>query len=130
MTTTQTVLSTAFVVGLIGDGLLNLIISNSDYDWGLKEYFQTHGPLEAMFIASSLMMVTMASGLGLWGGVNKSNSYAFLFVFGCLVDLAFRYLHLMPSLDKMYKHMYVVQSMVWAGGPLVFSLWLSEKVFV
>jgi hypothetical protein len=123
-----------FLVGFIGDLLLNLMTQKLKVlDAGLIDYFPRHYTLEAAFIAAGLVSFVVYIGVFLWEkikgdtveNINKWHTGIFLFVFGCFVDLFFRYLHLMPSLDGMYEKLSIPVSMFFAGGPLVASYALA-----
>jgi hypothetical protein len=119
--------SSAFVVGLVGDILLNFSTQNLGYDFGLKKYFKHHGALEAMFIAAGLMWASMWLGLKLWPlDINHPDTVLFLFLFGSVVDVLFREYRLMPTLDGMYKSLHPFLSMIYAGGPLVLSYYAAK----
>ena len=120
--------ASAFALGVVGDLGLNILTRQ---DWffevGLRKYFRHHGILEAVFIAAGLMFASMWSAIALWNGSTHHKWFVpYLFVFGAFLDVAFRVLRLMPSLDCMYNVLHPVTSIVWAGGPLVVALWCAR----
>jgi hypothetical protein len=123
--------ATAYAVGIAGDIGLQLITSQPGLPgWGLRDYFKRHLPAEALMIAAGLMFATMWLLLTVWGGdPGRPGTAAYLFVAGGVVDLAFRYLRIMPTLDGMYEALSVPVSMFWAGGPILFSYLLARRLF-
>jgi hypothetical protein len=124
----STITTAAMAVGLIGDGILNWATQDgSKYNFGLRGYFKTHGSLEAMFIAGTIMWVTMWLALKAWPHGNRHpHIILFLFLFGSITDILYRELRLMPSLDGMYEEFSPMVSMFWAGGPLVLAYLIAS----
>lgn len=124
-----------FIVGFVGDLLLNVMTQKLKIlDAGLIDYFPRHKTLEAAFIAGGLVAFTVYIALQLWEKViiRKTVSetkhlytIAYLFIFGAIFDNFFRFFHLMPTLDGMYEALSPPVSMFFAGGPLVASYLLA-----
>lgn len=119
-----------FIVGFLGDLLLNFLTQKAKVlDAGLIDYFPLHRTLEAAFIAGGLVAASIYIALVLWENLfcqsidNSNNWYTglYLLVFGSILDLFFRYFHLMPTLDGMYEKLSIPVTMLFAGGPLVAS---------
>lgn len=108
----------AFIVGFAGDAALQLLVQNGYGDWGLSEYFERHGSVEAMFIAGGMMYAAAYVHEKLTGG----NEPLSLFVYGAAVDVAFRYGRIFPSLDGYYAALTPVESAIWGGLPMVMPL--------
>lgn len=126
MLTVSNVAVAGFVVGFVGDAGLNFLTQVAKVlDAGLVDYFPLHGTFEALCIAGGLVALVTFVSLIIWTRVFKMSLYDFiptaiyLFIFGAVLDLAFRYLHLMPTLDGMYEYLSIPVSMFFAGSPLV-----------
>ena len=115
---------TAFFVGLVGDILLQLITHLRGNFAGLKHYFYTHGKLESLFIASGIMFLFMYIYLS----VGLPYSIIYLFIYGALLDLLFRYGNLFPSLEEYYKVMSVRNSALWGGLPFLFVYYADNYI--
>jgi hypothetical protein len=127
-----------FLIGFIGDLLLNLMTQRLKIlDAGLIDYFPTHGTFEAAFIAGGLVSFCVYVALLLWektmskkvATINYGHTIIYLFVVGCIFDLFFRYLHIMPSLDKMYEKLSIPVSMFFAGGPMAASFIIASFMY-
>lgn len=107
----------SFFIGLFGDIILQGIVYFRGNIAGLKKYFQIHGPFEAVLIAAGIMFISaysfMLSGLKF--------SYTNLFIFGGILDLLWRYLRLMKSLDSYYAALDPVTSFIWGGIPMIIT---------
>ena len=57
--------------------------------------------------------------------IKHRDTIIYLFVFGCILDLFFRYLHIMPSLNGMYEKLSIPISMFFAGGPIASAFIIS-----
>jgi hypothetical protein len=119
----------SLLLGIIGDIALNYLTRFKRFpDVGLRSYFALHGPVESVMIAGGLMFVSMFVALNLLK-LSSYNTVSGLFVIGIVIDLLFRYLRIMPSLDGMYKSLNVIHSALWAGGPLVASYILGRYMY-
>ena len=105
----------AFWIGVIGDFALQTIVRYRGNFAGLKDYFKQHNMFESLMIAGGLMC--LLAKLYVMTGLPLNNYY--LFIYGGLWDLAFRYLRLMPSLDGYYEALNHVQSFIWGGIPML-----------
>jgi hypothetical protein len=125
-----------FIVGFIGDLGLNLSTQKLKIlDAGLIDYFPLHGTIEAAFIAAGLVSFCVYISLFIWeqlikirygsdktiADVKYRYTIIYMFIFGCILDLFFRYLHIMPSLNGMYEKLSIPVSMFFAGGPISIS---------
>lgn len=104
----------SLVTGFVGDAVLQLI---SGEKWGLAPYFQQHGKVESLFIASGMMgifsLLYVSAGLPL--------TVLPLFIYGVLLDFAFRFLKLAPSLGTYYQVQPVPVSAFWGGAPFIMA---------
>lgn len=124
-----------FIIGFIGDLGLNISTQRLRIlDAGLINYFPLHGTVEAAFIAGGLVSFCVYISLLLWekvimrkkiSEIKHRDTIIYLFVFGCILDLFFRYLHIMPSLNGMYEKLSIPVSMLFAGGPIAASFILA-----
>ena len=119
--------ATAFVVGVIGDLLLNKGTRMGVLRSGLLDYFNMHGIFESTMIAGGLMASSTWVAMGLSPATTFKQLVLFMTLFGFGLDLMFRYGNLMPSLRGMYDTLKVFTSMLWAAGPLVFSLVITPR---
>ena len=104
----------AFLTGFFGDAGLQLITKTGlagDKGWGLKVYFDQHGTAEPLFTAGG--MLTLFFGLYRLTGL-KIN-YLNMFIYGILLDLAFRLFRIFPSLDGYYDYLNYFWSGLWQG---------------
>lgn len=108
---------TAFIVGVIGDGLLQGIVKNSDEEnkWGLKSYFNQHGSLESITIAGGMLYVFIQ----LYKYFDPKLNITGLAIYGGILDLIFRYFNIFPSLKDYYEKQPIPISMIWGAIPLV-----------
>jgi hypothetical protein len=107
----------AFIVGMIGDALLQLIVHYSptgDFA-GLKSYFHQHGIFESLLIAGG-MLYFFGILLDL---VNIQKTYLNLSIYGTILDILFRKFRLFPSLDGYYGALTPLQSIIWAIIPII-----------
>lgn len=105
------------LIGLTGDFLLQIITKNQKTDkWGLKHYFEIHGPIESLCIATGLMWVAAAFYQNVGFDVN---SYITLFIYGGIIDVLFRTLNIMPSLIGYYTTNNPILTFIWGGIPMI-----------
>ena len=45
----------AFLVGFVGDAILQFAVNNLGFDMGLKVYFKQHGKFESLFLAGGIV---------------------------------------------------------------------------
>ena len=106
----------AFLIGFMGDCALQLYTETQGDLVGLKEYFKIHGGLESKFIAGGMMY--LFAYIFELSGLPKTNVN--LFLYGGALDVAFRQLKLMDSLNETYyKNISPINSFVWGGIPFV-----------
>jgi hypothetical protein len=138
-TARHVIVLSGFLVGAVGDVLLQIGVGGFGFSFGLREYFARHGSRESVLIAGGLVAATtwvallildgVADAFGLEAGTRRfssdSNSWihtlVYLFLFGAVIDNAFRYGRILPSLDGMYAELSPPVSMFFAGGPLVLA---------
>lgn len=131
-----------FIIGFLGDLLLNLMTQKLKIlDAGLIEYFPRHKTLEAAFIAGGLVSFTVYISLFIWENLIMNDTISeikywytilYMFIFGAIFDNLFRFFHLMPTLDGMYQKLNPIISMIFAGGPVAASFifaWIFDKYF-
>ena len=118
-------LITCFITGIVGDSILQFL-QYRGVEMGLKEYFEQHGIVESLFIASSVLVSTYILYNTVFG---FKFSYLGLAVFGFLVDICYRYLNVLPSLKGMYKFPVVQVSLI-AGSFCAVLPYFIYKNFV
>lgn len=109
----------AFFIGIVGDMILQTIVKLRGNFAGLKGYFEQHGIFESLCIAGGIMFIVtyiyQQTGLPL--------TIPYLFIYGGLLDILFRYLNLMPSLEHTYyAALNPIQSFFWGGAPMLLIL--------
>jgi hypothetical protein len=91
-------------------------------NWGLKEYFEQHGPAESLFIAGGMMTLFystfMLTGLPI--------NYVNLSMYGILIDLLFRKFMIFKSLDGYYTYFNYLMSAIWIVIPMCIPLFISH----
>ena len=108
----------AFIVGATGDILLQTIVAYNGDLAGLKNYFQTHNPIESVFIAGG-MMFGFSFAYELTG---LPIEILPLSLYGAGLDLAFRYGRIFPSLDSYYEALPIPLSILWGIVPMLLPL--------
>jgi hypothetical protein len=107
--------------GFFGDMSLQVLV-NSGFGgktgWGLIEYFRQHGRVESLFIPAGMMTLFYAIYLE----SKLPVTIGYLFIYGVLLDIFFRYTMIFPSLKGYYKSLNVVESMIWGGIPMILPL--------
>ena len=116
----------AAFVGFFGDAALQLIVGNTGYDWGLREYFALHGSAEALFIAAGMLAIFFAA-LGLIPGFPIN--YLSLAIVGALLDILFRAGNIFPSLAGYYQSLDPITSIVWGAIPMMLPLFFLRMAF-
>lgn len=115
----------AFLVGFIGDALLQAGVNHLGYDWGLSGYFTQHGNLESMFIAGGMIV-------GFYIPYLLSDAplkIQYLGLYGLLLDLLFRYTRLFPSLDGYYSHFSILLSGIWGAIPMCLPIVIEKLIW-
>jgi len=112
----------AALVGFIGDGVLQCLVSQGVGNWGLKAYFAQHGKAESLCIASGMMTLFYLLYLKLGLPVNLGA----LALYGILLDLLFRKLQVFASLDGYYEALNYGESALWGAIPLMLPLVLYQ----
>jgi hypothetical protein len=114
-----------FLTGMIGDILLQLITYFRGNFAGLRDYFALHGILESIFIAGGILFTAG----WVYEYLQLPMTYIHIFIYGCLVDIIYRNLHLMPSLDPTYHAALPPWlSMLWGGISLVLVLFTYDRI--
>jgi len=119
------ILTTYFLTGFFGDLCLQLITSNSQKDWGLKEYFSQHGRPESLFIAGGMLTFFMIIYLYIFRMPLQRRSYTsylYLSIYGILLDLFFRETMIFSSLQGYYDNLNYFESAVWGAIPMMLPL--------
>lgn len=113
----------ALLVGSVGDLALQGFAYNSENPnlFGLKTYFDQHGSFESMFTAAGMLAIFT----GLYKAVDPSLMTGGLVAYGTILDLAFRYLKLFPSLEDYYKNFSVLSTIIFAIIPFLMIKYLS-----
>jgi hypothetical protein len=105
----------ACAVGFMGDAMLQLGIKFGA-DWGLKDYFNQHGSLEALFIAGGMMVLFYAIYILLKLPLN----YIAIAVYAVILDLLWRKFNIFPSLKGYYDYF----NIFWSGLWEIIAMWL------
>jgi hypothetical protein len=108
------------LTGFLGDAGLQIL---DDGNWGLTQYFRTHGRVESLFIAAGMM--------GVFGSFYLLAGFPLailpLLLYGGVLDLLFRYTMLAGSLEGYYQAMPVWLSFLWGGIPFLLALTLFQS---
>ena len=119
------IITIATMTGFFGDLSLQFL-SRYGTGWGLRPYFQQHGPAEALCIASGMMALFYI----LYVDVLKlpPNIY-YLALYGVILDLLFRKFRIFPSLDGYYRHLNYFWSAVWGIIPMIIPYLIYKYLF-
>lgn len=121
-------LGIATLAGFGGDALLQVITSNTKFDWGLKEYFRQHGRAEAMFTAAGMMAIFYLIYIYLHKTFNFPLNLVSLAVYGVMLDLIFRVCNIFPSLKGYYSQLNYFWSAVWGAIPMMIPLLIAQSL--
>jgi hypothetical protein len=121
---TEKLLFIACLTGFIGDGLLQLLVSQNVGDWGLGSYFSQHGRFESMFIAAGMMTLFY----GIYIALKLPLKLEYLALYGIILDLIFRLTGLFPSLKSYYKHLNYFWSGIWGIIPMIIPLLIYKSI--
>lgn len=114
----QSLKTKAFLVGFFGDIGLQTISNQRGNIAGLKPYFEKHGSHESALIAAGLMFLWA----WIWELSGLPQNNFLLFLYGGVLDILYRNLNLMPSLEHTYYDaMDPISSFAWGGLPFVFA---------
>ena len=109
----------AFFIGIIGDATLQLIVKIKGNFAGLKGYFEQHGIFESMCIAGGIMFIATY----LYKQMKLPLTIPYLFIYGGILDILWRQLNLMPSLEHTYYDaLNPIQSFIWGSIPMLLIL--------
>lgn len=109
----------AFFIGVIGDLTLQLIVKMNGEFAGLKDYFKQHGILESSMIAGGIMFISIY----VYQLLKLPLTIPYLFIYGGILDILWRQLNLMPSLEHTYyAALTPFQSFIWGGIPMLMIL--------
>ena len=119
-----TILIRSFFIGVIGDAILQMITKYRDSQGknfaGLRDYFKHHGIFESLLIAGGIMFICTYLYLILGLPLSPPKSLPYLFIYGGLLDVLWRQLNLMPSLEHTYyAALNPVLSFIWGGIPML-----------
>jgi hypothetical protein len=118
------IISIATLIGFVGDATLQLLVNNNVGNWGLKDYFNLHGSVEAMFTAAGMMSVFFV----IYTFIGLPLNIPALALYGIILDLIFRKIRLFPSLDGYYKSLNYLWSAVWGIIPMILPLILLRLI--
>lgn len=120
-------IESSFWVGFFGDIGLQTIVKNSKDDnlWGLRTYFDQHGSLESMFIASGMMV---GFSFIYEKFIDPDLNLFKISIYGIILDILFRNLHdkIMPSLKDYYKKVNPLFTMFWGYVPFILAIQLKK----
>lgn len=118
----------AAITGALGDAALQVIVKNSNADWGLKEYFALHGTGEAICVAAGMMALFFVIWVGILAPVLRvqPDNLVAVAVYGVILDLLFRKFRIFPSLDGYYKSLNYFWSGFWGAVPMIIPVVLSK----
>ena len=113
------ILLKAFFIGVFGDLTLQLIVKQQGDFAGLRDYFSQHGIMESAMVGGGIMFLATWIYLKL----NLPLKIAPLFIYGGILDIIWRHLNLMPSLENTYyKKLTPFWSFIWGGIPMIMIL--------
>jgi hypothetical protein len=120
-------LTSAFMVGFIGDLLLQLLTKGlglgGSSGFGLISYFNQHGVAESMFIAGGMLVFFNILYINL---IKLPLTVFNLALYGVILDLIFRLTMLFPSLHGYYQHLNYFWSAFWGAIPMILPLILTQ----
>jgi len=109
----------AFLIGVVGDFILQIIVKLKGDFAGLKDYFNQHGMMESLMIGGGIMLISTY----LYQILKLPLTLPYLFLYGGILDILWRQLNLMPSLEHTYyAALTPFQSFIWGGIPMVMIL--------
>ena len=109
----------AFFIGMIGDLTLQQIVKYQGNFAGLRDYFNQHGILESMMIGAGIMFIATY----VYQQLKLPLTVPYLFIYGGILDILFRQLNLMPSLEHTYyAALNPIMSFIWGGIPMIMIL--------
>jgi len=109
----------AFFIGMIGDFILQQIVNYKGNFAGLKDYFKQHGVFESLCIAGGIMFISTY----IYQQLKLPLKPLPLFIYGGILDVLWRQLNLMPSLEHTYyAALNPIQSFFWGGAPMLLIL--------
>ena len=109
----------AAIVGFVGDATLQLLVKNTDFNWGLRTYFAQHGWAESLFLAAGMLAIFFAAYIY---GTGLPVTLVTMAIYGVLLDLLFRETMVFPSLQGYYDHLNYFWSAVWGAIPMMLPL--------
>jgi len=122
------IVSTAAVVGFIGDALLQIGIKKfkmgGPTGWGLKEYFKQHGSLESLFIPAAMLSLFYIFYIYV---LKLPLTYTNIAIYGIIIDYIFRTFVIFPSLIGYYQYFNYFWSAVWFAIPMMIPLFIYLK---
>jgi hypothetical protein len=113
--------SAAAIVGFFGDASLQVIVSNTDFNWGLRKYFSEHGRAESMFLAAGMLAIFYIFYIYV---TRLPVTILTMAIYGVLLDLLFRVTMIFPSLRGYYDHLNYFWSAVWGAIPMMLPVML------
>ena len=114
----------SFLVGIIGDIILQTWVKLAGDVVGLKSYFMEHGIVESLLIAGGLMYVVTI----IYEQTKFKINYLNLFIYGIIIDLIMREFNLFPSLDEYYKVLNYFESAILGGLPMILPLFFKDYI--
>ena len=109
----------AFFIGLIGDLTLQSIVKLKGNFAGLKDYFMLHGIFESACIAGGIMFIATY----VYQRLKLPLTIPYLFIYGGILDILWRQLNLMPSLEHTYyAALNPIMSFIWGSIPMMMIL--------
>ena len=122
-------ISISYIVGFIGDILLQILIKTFNMGgttgWGLKSYFKQHGTNESPFIAGGMMSLFYIIYYYL---INIPFNYVYLSIYGIIIDYIFRKMMLFPSLKGYYNNLNYFWSGFWGAIPMIIPLFIYNQI--
>ncbi len=112
----------SFITGFLGDLFLQSFSSQQKARWGLNSYFKTHRSLESMFIAAAMMVFFSF----IYQKMDPSLSFVGISLYAIVLDLFFRFSHIMPTLDEYYNRLPWYVTFLWAILPFWMAIGLKN----
>ena len=118
--------STAFMVGFVGDATLQVISPRlgGPTGWGLTQYFEQHGKAEALFTAGGMMALFYIIYLYVF---KLPPTYLYMIIYGIILDLLFRQFTIFPSLKGYYEYLNYFWSGFWQAFSMVLPLFIYNQ---
>jgi hypothetical protein len=119
------IITISCLTGFFGDASLQIATKYFGFNWGLKKYFAYHGSGESLCIASGMMTLFYIIYLYI---LRLSLNYAYLGIYGIILDFIFRKTMAFESLDGYYKALNYFWSAFWGAVPMILPFFIYNII--